>query len=386
MRKNVQKLKVMTVLGTRPEIIRLSRILPKLDKYTNHAVVYTNQNYDYELSKIFFDELGIRKPNYLLSTKSKTLAGQISKILEQVEGVILKEKPDAFLVLGDTNSTLSSIIARRLKIMIFHMEAGNRCFDKKVPEETNRKIVDHISDINLPYTEHARRYLILEGIHPGTIYVTGSPLAEVLDYYKDEINKSSILTKLKILPNKYFLASIQREENVDTKSNLATLINSLNRVGELYKLPVIVSLHPRTKRRIKEFKIKPSPFLKFRRPFGFFDYNKLQKESLCVLSDSGSIQEESSILGFRAIQVRTSSERPEAFDTGSIILTGFDPSSIINAIELLMDLNKKNEATVVPKDYQDKNVSTKVVKLIMGLASINKYHNGNLVNLKKEVE
>src|SRR3989344_1936160 len=384
MKKNIQKLKVMTDLGTRPEIIRLSRILPKLDEYTDHITVYTNQNYDYELSKIFYKELGIRKPNYLLSTKSKTLAGQISRILEQVEAAILKEKPDAFLVLGDTNSALSAIIARRLKVMIFHMEAGNRCFDKNVPEETNRKIVDHLSDINLPYTEHARRYLILEGVHPGSIYITGSPMAEVLEYFSDKINKSLILKKLQISPKKYFLASIQREENVDGKGNLASLINSLNRVGVLYKLPIIISLHPRTKRRMEEFKIKPSAFLKFSRPFGFFDYNKLQKEALCVLSDSGSIQEESSILGFKAAQVRTSSERPEAFDTGSIILTGFNENSILNAIELLLGLDRKGEEMMVPKDYQVKNVSTKVVKLVMGLGSIKKYHTGNLANDEKE--
>lgn len=374
MNKKEQKLKVMTILGTRPEIIRLSRILPKLDEYFNHIIVYTSQSYSPELSTVFFKDFKLRKPDYILDVKSNTLGGQIANILKQTETVMLKEKPDAILILGDTNSTLSAIIAKRMKIPVFHMEAGNRAFDDNVPEEVNRRIVDHISDYNLAYTENSRRYLIEEGIHPGAIYVTGSPLVEVLNFYKGKIEKSSILEKLKLQKGKYFVASCHREENVDNPTHLKELFESLNSVAQKYKLPVIVSLHPRTKDRLSKTKIKLHKLIRLETPFGFFDYNRLQKYALCVLSDSGTIQEESAILDFRAIQIRVSSERPEAFDAGTIILTGHNKETIQKAIEIVVDLEKKGERLDIPEAYKVTNVSTKVVKLILGLASIRRYH------------
>ncbi len=371
---SVKKLKIMTVLGTRPEIIRLSRVLPKLDEYFDHKIVYTGQSYSYELSEIFFQELELRKPDYTLEVKADTLGQQVANILKQTEEVMLKEQPDALLVLGDTNSALSTIIAKRLKIMVFHMEAGNRSFDENVPEELNRKIVDHISDINLPYTEHSRRYLLREGMHPGTIFVTGSPLAEVLEYFKEKIERSTILEDLRLTQKQYFLVSTHREENVDVEANIKELFSSLNTLAETYNLPIIVSLHPRTKIKLEKINMQLSPLINLQKPFGFFAYNKLQVNALCVLSDSGTIQEESAMMGFRAVQIRVSSERPEAFDTGSIVLTGFNSNTIINAINLVVEQEKKGEAIVVPEDYKTMNVSTKVAKLILGLASIYTYH------------
>jgi len=375
MTKIPQKLKVMTILGTRPEIIRLSRVLPKMDEYFHHITVYTRQSYDYELSDIFFEELELRKLDYLLNVKSETLGGQIANIIRQTEKIILKEKPDALLVLGDTNSTLSTINAKRLKIPIFHMEAGNRSFDWDVPEEINRRIVDHISDYNLCYTEHARRYLIQEGIDPKTIFVTGSPFAEVLSYFYDKVDSSSILKELNLSPKKYFLVSCHRQENVDNTDRLRELFSSFHYLAKTYNLPIIVSLHPRTKKRLEEAKIPIDSMIKLCKPFGYFEYNNLQKNALCTLSDSGSIQEESAILNFRAVQIRVSTERPEAFDTGSIILTGVNNETIINAVELTVAQDQKGESIVMPNDYKDTNVSTKVVKLIMGFTGIKKYHN-----------
>ena len=373
MAKKSNSLKVMTILGTRPEIIRLARILPKLDEYLNHIIVYTSQSYSPELSTVFFKDFKLRKPDYVLDVKSETLGGLIANVLKQTETAMLKEKPDAILILGDTNSALSAIIAKRMKIPIFHMEAGNRSFDDNVPEEVNRRIVDHISDYNLAYTENSRRYLIEEGIHPGTIYVTGSPLGEVLAYYSQDIEKSNILTKLKLEEKKYFVASAHREENVDNPKHLKELFGSLNYIAQKYKLPVIVSFHPRTKDRLSKTKIKLHKLVRLETPFGFFDYNKLQKYALCVLSDSGTIQEESAILDFRAIQIRISSERPEAFDAGTIILTGHNKETIQKAIELVVDLEEKGEKMDIPEGYKIQNVSTKVIKLVLGLASISKY-------------
>lgn len=371
---NPEKLKVMTIVGTRPELIRLSRVLAKLDEYFDHVLVYTKQSYDYELSDIFFEELEIRKPNYLLDVKSETLGGQIANIIKQTEGVILKENPDAILILGDTNSTLSAINARRLKIPIFHMEAGNRSFDWDVPEEINRRIVDHISDYNLCYTEHARRYLIREGLDQKNILVTGSPLNEVFLHYKNKINASGVLSALKLKKDNYFLVSTHREENVDNEDRLKELFSSFEVLAHQYGLPIVISLHPRTKKRIEEKRIKVDALVKFHKPFGYFDYCKLQKNALCVLSDSGTIQEESAMLSFKAIQIRVSTERPEAFDCGSIVLVGFNKNSIVNAVKLLTDLESKGEKTLIPQDYRDTNVSTKVIKFIMGIAGINKYH------------
>ncbi len=370
MGKNNKKIKVMTIFGTRPEIIRLSRVLAKLDKYTNQITVHTGQSYDYEMNQIFFDELKIRKPNYFLGVKSKTLGGQIANIISKSEEVLEKEKPDAILILGDTNSSLSAIIAKRMKIPIFHMEAGNRCFDENVPEEINRKVVDHISDINLPYSENARTYLIQEGIHPGTIFVTGSPMAEVFNYYKEQIENSKIIKKLNLEKRRYFIASIHREENVESKNNLTKLVNAFNSLSLKYDMPLIVSTHPRTKRKLENYKIKACKLVNFHKPFGYFDYLKLQKNALCVLSDSGTIQEESAILEFPAIQVRVSSERPEAFDEGVLILSGLDENSILNAVDITIKQFNSKEKFNIPFNYKDINVSGKVLRLIIGFSRI----------------
>lgn len=363
-------LKIMTIFGTRPEIIRLSRVFAKFDKYSNHVMVYTNQSYDYEMSKIFFKDLEIRKPDYLLNVKSETLGGQVAKIILESEKIIIKEKPDALLVLGDTNSALASICAKRMKIPVFHMEAGNRCFDERVPEEINRKIVDHISDINLPYSENARLYLINEGIHPGTIFVTGSPMAEVLEYYKDKIEQSNVLKKMNLLRGKYFVASIHREENVENKETLGKIIDALDLVSAKYKLPILLSTHPRTAKKIADNKFKNSKSIIFHKPFGYFDYVSLQKNSFCVLSDSGTILEESSILQFPAIQVRESSERPEAYDEGTAILSGIGKDNILRAVNIVTKQFASGERFNVPRNYQDTNVSSKVLRLVIGLTEI----------------
>jgi len=364
------KLKVIVVMGTRPEIIRLSRVLCKLDKFVDLVSVYTGQNFSKELSDIFFDDLELRKPDYLLKVKSETVGEQIGNIITQTEKVMIKEKPEALLVLGDTNSALSSIVAKRMKIPIFHMEAGNRCFDEDVPEEINRRIVDHISDFNLAYTEHSRRYLMQEGIHGGSIFVTGSPMAEVLDFYKEKIESANILEKLNLEPKKYFVVSTHREENVDNPIRLKKLMDTLNKLAEIYSLPVVVSLHPRTKNRLDNLNIELSSLIRFNKPFGYFDYVCLQKNACCTLSDSGTIQEESAILNFPAVQIRVSSERPEAFDTGSIILTGLHPENILRAIEVTIAEQKNGLKSRLPFDYHDTNVSSKVLKLILGLANI----------------
>ncbi len=373
MKDSFEKLKVLTILGTRPEIIRLARILPKLDEYFNHIAVYTQQSYDYELSKIFFEELELRNPDYLLNVKADTLGGQIGNILEQTEEVLIKEKPDAILVLGDTNSSLSAIIAKRMGILVFHMEAGNRCFDFEVPEETNRVLVDVVADYNLPYTQRGKEYLIHSGVHPRTIFVTGSPLAEVYEFFKEKIASSPVLNRLNLKPNRYFVVSTHREENVDNPQNLQELFESLNFVAEQYKLPIIVSLHPRTKKRL-DSKIKIHSLIDLHKPFGILEYINLEQNSLCTISDSGTIQEESSILGFNAIQIRVNLERPEAFDKGVIVLAGLNRNSIIEAIEMTVTEKEKGQQIVVPEDYKDTNVSSKVVKLIMSLTAIKKYH------------
>ena len=367
---NKKKLKIMIIFGTRPEIIRLSRVFAKLDQYLNLIMVHTGQSYDYEMSEIFFNDLGIRKPDYFLGVKSETLGGQIANIISKSEEVFVKEMPDALLVLGDTNSALSAIIAKRIKIPIFHMEAGNRCFDENVPEEINRKIVDHISDINLPYSENARLYLIKEGIHPGTIFVTGSPLAEVLNYYKKNIEQSKILSNLGLTKNRYFVASIHREENVENKESLLKLIDSLNTAAENYKLPVFVSTHPRTQKLLKKYGFKINKLVSFHKPLGYFDYVCLQKNAFCVLSDSGTILEESSILRFPAVQVRNSSERPEAYDEGSAILSGLDKDIILQSINIVTKQFSSGEKFNVPKDYLSVNVSSKVLRHIAGLTKI----------------
>lgn len=371
-----KQLKVMTIFGTRPEIIKLSRLFAKLDLYANHVMVHTGQSFDYEMNQVFFDELKIRKPDYFLEVKAETLGEQISKIIAEGEKVLLKEMPDAVCILGDTNSALLAIVAKRMKIPIFHMEAGNRCFDENVPEEINRKIVDHISDINLPYSEQARTNLLQEGISAGTIFVTGSPQREILIHHQKEIEKSVILKELKLTPKKYFISSIHREENVNTKGSLTKLVDVLNSIAEEYGLPVMVSTHPRTQKRLDEYKLKINKLVNFHKPFGLFDYITLQKNAFCVVSDSGTIQEESSVLGFPAIQVRTSSERPEAFDEGTLILSGLDRDRVLDAIDITLKQLENGEKFNIPKAYADTNFSSKVLRLVMGYTKIIKHKRG----------
>ena len=361
------KTKVMTIVGTRPEIIKLSRVISELDKFTNHVLVHTGQNYDYELNEIFFEELKIRKPNHFLDAVGKNPAETISKVIYESDIIIETEKPDAILLYGDTNSCLSVISAKRKQVPIFHMEAGNRCFDQRVPEEINRKIVDHLSDINMPLTEHARNYLISEGIDASRIIKTGSCMKEILNYYNSDINKSKVLLELKLKSNKYFLVSIHREENVDYSSNLSSLLKSLNYIAEKYKFPVIVSTHPRTKDRITKLKtkIKLNSLIQFLKPLGFFDYIKLQKSSFCVISDSGTITEESSILKFPAIMIRQAHERPEGMDEATVIMSGIDKNRIDESINVVTQQFKNGILPKIIDDYNVENVSQKVVKIIL---------------------
>lgn len=366
----MKRLKLMTIVGTRPEIIRLSEVIKKCDKYFEHILVHTGQNWDYTLNDIFFKDLGLRKPNYNLNVVGETLGDTIGKIISSSYDLMLKEKPDALLILGDTNSCLSAISAKRLKIPIFHMEAGNRCFDINVPEEINRKIVDVTSDVNLPYTEHARRYLLSEGVKKEYIFVTGSPLVEVIEKHREEINKSDVLNRLNLDSKKYILVSAHREENIDNERNFNRLMDALNIVADEYKMPVIYSTHPRSWKRIDERKVKLNNNIFRMKPFGFCDYNKLQMESFCVLSDSGSLAEESNIMGFPAVSIRTSTERPEALDKGTIIMGGIHKESMVNAINIITKEKANDEKCIRAHDYLDDNVSTKVVNIIQGYVSI----------------
>lgn len=367
----MNKMKVMTVLGTRPEIIRLSAVIKACDKYFNHILVHTGQNWDYTLNEIFFKELELRKPDYYLDAVGENLGETIGNIIAKSFKLLEEVKPDALLILGDTNSALSAIAAKRLKIPIFHMEAGNRCFDQNVPEEINRKIVDHISDINLPYTEHSRRYLLSEGIRKEYIFVTGSPMPEVLNNYSDSIKGSNVLTELKLERDKYILVSAHREENIDIEENFLNLVNSLNSVAEEFKLPIIYSTHPRSWKKIQERKIKFNLLIRKLKPFGFIDYNKLQQNAFCVLSDSGTLSEESAILNFPAVLIRTSTERPEVLDKGSIIIGGIKSNEVIQSVYSAVELFKAMDNTnILPVDYQDINVSMKVVKIIQSYTKI----------------
>lgn len=366
----MKKNKVMTILGTRPEIIRLSEIIKKLDKYTDHILVHTNQNYDYELNEIFFKELNLRKPDYVLDVKSKTVGEQIGKILIQTEEILLKENPDSVLILGDTNSALSCITAKRLKIPVFHMEAGNRCFDDRVPEEINRRIVDHTSDINITYTEHARRNLLAEGLDSENIFVLGSPLTEVIGKIQSEIEKSDVLQRLHLNKNEYFVISIHREENVDTEKNLIKIMDALEKIAENYGFPLIVSTHPRLKNGIENLNLKTNNLIKLNKPFGMFDYIKLQKNAYCNLSDSGTIHEDAAIMDIPALVVRESTERPEVYDTGNVILTGLDSDVILKSIEIVTKQKKEKVKFLCPQNYLDSNVSEKVVRLIVGMGKI----------------
>ena len=361
------KTKVMTIVGTRPEIIKLSRVIGELDKFTNHILVHTGQNYDFELNEIFFNDLNIRKPDHFLNAVGNATAETISKIIFESDKIIEHEKPDAILLYGDTNSCLSVISAKRKQVPIFHMEAGNRCFDQRVPEEINRKIIDHLSDINMPLTEHARQYLIAEGIDPSTIIKTGSCMKEILDFYSKNIEDSSVKNDLGLDDKKYFLVSAHREENVDYNQNLKSLLISLNSIAEKYDMPVIVSTHPRTRNRIDKMKdkVKPNKLVKFLKPLGFFDYINLQKSSLCVISDSGTITEESSILRFPAIMIRHAHERPEGMDKGTLIMSGVEKIRILESIDIIIKQYDDNIMPEIVDDYNVDNVSSKVVKIIL---------------------
>jgi UDP-N-acetylglucosamine 2-epimerase (non-hydrolysing) len=366
----MDKLKVMTIIGTRPEIIRLSEVIKACDRYFNHHLVHTGQNYDYELNEVFFEELGLREPDHFLEAVGDHLGDTIGNIISKSYELLAEEKPDALLILGDTNSALCSIAAKRLKIPIFHMEAGNRCFDQNVPEEINRKIVDHISDINLPYTEHSRRYLLSEGIRKEHIFVTGSPMTEVIKEHKEKIESSNVLEELDLEKDNYFLVSAHREENVDNEENFLSLMNALNDIAEKYQMPIVYSTHPRSKKRIEERGFEFHPLIKQLKPFGFFDYNKLQLNSFCTLSDSGTLSEESAILDFPGVLIRTSTERPEVLDKGTVVIGGITEKDIVQTVDLSRNMKKNNEKTYLADDYQDDNVSVKVVKLIQSYAKI----------------
>ena len=367
----MEKLKVMTILGTRPEIIRLSSVMKILEKFTDHKLVHTGQNYDYELNQVFFDELGVRKPDHYLNVDTSSLGKVLGEILIKTEEVILKEKPDALLVLGDTNSAIAIMMAKRMKIPTYHMEAGNRSFDANVPEEINRKVVDHLADFNLVYTEHARRHLISEGLSHRFIYVTGSPMFEVLNCKKEQIEASDILTRLELEQKKYFIVSVHREENVDNPESLKKVMNCLNKLYDKYEYPIIVSTHPRTRNRLEKLNIDISARdIRFLKPFGFFDYNKLQKEAYCAISDSGTIAEESAMLDFPAVTIRQSIERPEALDAGSIVLTGLNPDILIYSVDLVTQEENLYPNREVPVEYKVENTSLRVLKLILGTAKL----------------
>lgn len=366
----MEKLKLMTIVGTRPEIIRLSEVIKLADRSFNHILVHTGQNWDYNLNQIFFEELGIRKPDYFLKCAGDNLGVTMGNIIANTYEVMLNEKPDAVLILGDTNSSLSAISAKRLKIPIFHMEAGNRCWDWNVSEMINRKIVDHISDVNLPYTEHARRYLLSEGIDGKTVFVTGSPMREVLEKNKERIKNSNVLEDLNLKRNKYIIVSAHREENIDNEKNFFMLMNTINSIAEKYSMEVIYSVHPRSKKFIEKRNFKFHPLVRTLKPFGFFEYNNLQKNAYCVLSDSGTLSEESSILDFSAVLLRTSTERPEVIEKGSIVIGGIEEKTVKQSIELAISLKRDVEVNKLAIDYMDNNVSEKVVRVIQGYTQI----------------
>lgn len=370
----MKKLKVMTIVGTRPEIIRLAETIKKCDEYFEHILVHTGQNWDYTLNDVFFKELELREPDHFLGVVGEDLGETMGNILAESYKILVKERPDALLILGDTNSCLSAISAKRLKIPVFHMEAGNRCFDQNVPEEINRRIVDCTSDVNLAYTEHARRYLLSEGMRKEYTFVTGSPLPEVFKKYMPKIDASDVLERLSLEKGKYILVSAHREENIDNDENFKSLTDALNAIAEEYNMPIIYSTHPRSWKRIEDKGIKFHENIKQLKPFGFYDYNKLQKDAFCVLSDSGSLAEESNIMGFPAVSIRTSTERPEAIDKGSIVLGGITFDSITQAIEVIVKQKSLGEETVKVHDYTDVNVGMKVVNAIQGYTSvINKF-------------
>jgi UDP-N-acetylglucosamine 2-epimerase len=360
-------LKVMTIVGTRPELIKMSRVIAEFDQFTQHILVHTGQNYDYELNQVFFDDLEIRKPNYFLEASGVNAAKTIASVIEKSDDVMELEKPDALLLYGDTNSCLAVIAAKRRKIPVFHMEAGNRCFDQRVPEELNRKILDHLSDINLVLTEHARRYLLDEGIAPDRIIKTGSHMQEVLLHYRSNIAASNILEVLKLNSKNFFLVSAHREENVDTPENLLDLLDTVNALAVKYQVPIIISTHPRTRSRLEQLGAKQqNSLIQFLKPFGFFDYVRLQSEAMCVLSDSGTITEEASLLNLPAITIRNAHERPEGMDVGTLIMSGLKPREVLAAVEVTMQHHDKNAPTFkLVDDYAGGSVSKKVLRVVL---------------------
>lgn len=362
------KIKVLTVVGTRPEIIRLSSTIKLLDKATHHILVHTGQNYDYELNEIFFEDLGLRKPDYFLNSDVSSLGATMGSILRGIEQVILKEKPKAMLILGDTNSCISAIMGKRMKVPVYHMEAGNRCFDENVPEETNRRLVDHVSDYNLVYSEHARRNLLAEGIHPSRIHFTGSPMKEVLNSYSEEFKQSKVLEKQGLVKDGYFLVSLHREENIENPIRLSSALDAINYMVETFDLPVLVSTHPRTKKKLDSRNSKTNSLINFHKPFGFIDYIALQISAKAVISDSGTISEESNILKFPAVTMRESIERPEAQDAGSIVLTGVDKNRLVNGLNFVLDMNNHSGPTNEVDAYSVDDVSRRVVSFIISTA------------------
>lgn len=366
----MKKMKVMTIAGTRPEIIRLSACIQACDAYFEHVLVHTGQNWDYTLNQVFFDELDIREPDHYLAVAGQHLGDTIGNIIKRSYEVMEQERPEALLILGDTNSALCAIAAKRLKIPIFHMEAGNRCFDQNVPEEINRKIVDHISDINLAYTEHGRRNLLSEGFRKEHIFVTGSPMKEVLMRHIGQIHQSTVLTELGLQADQYILVSAHREENINHELHFQSLMNAINRIAEQYQLPVVYSTHPRSSKLIEERGFVFHPLVRSVKPFGFFAYNHLQLNAFCVLSDSGTLSEESAILAFPSVLMRTSTERPEVLDKGSLIIGGIMESSLLQSIAIARQMRLKQEQVVTAPDYIDTNVSDKVVKLIQSYTPI----------------
>ena len=359
-----ERLKILTVVGTRPEIIRLAPTIKRLDKYTNHVLVHTGQNYDYELNEVFFEDLGLRRPDHFLQADTASLGSALGSILQGIETVLLAEKPEAFLILGDTNSAISAVMAKRMKVPVFHMEAGNRSFDENVPEEINRRLVDHVSDYNLVYTEHARRNLLAEGIHPSRILLTGSPMKEVLDQYRAQIDASDAVERMGLTSGEYFLVSLHREENVDNPARLAAAVESLQALHAEYDIPILVSTHPRTKYRLEELKVDLKGGIVFHPPFGFHDYIKLQLGAKLVLSDSGTISEESSILGFPAVTMRDFIERPEALDAGAIVTTGLDAGPVVDAVRLALDLWTKAGPASPPVEYLIDDTSRRVISFL----------------------
>ena len=360
-------MKIVTIVGTRPEIIRLARVIARLDALSGieHVLVHTGQNYDRQLNQVFFEELEIREPDHYLAVDTSSLGAVLGDVLKKTEEVLLRERPDAVLVLGDTNSCLATVMAKRMRIPTYHLEAGNRSFDENVPEEINRRLIDHVADFNLAYTEHARRNLLAEGLHPRRILVTGSPMREVLDHYRAEIQAAGVLDRLELEGGQYFLVSAHREENVDSPERLRALLECLRRVHAEYELPVVVSTHPRTRKRLEALGERVEGDIRWLEPFGFFDYNHLQMNAACVLSDSGTISEESAILDFPAITLRESIERPEALDAGSIIMTGLNPDDVVRAVGMVAS----DSARGMPEGYEVVDTSARVVRFILSTAS-----------------